>query len=318
MTSADLASLAPDIRRFEPVSALDGGPDGLSVFRRLVPQAAGALRPGGSLLLEVGDGQAAAVAALAHDAGFAIVDVHRDMSQKERIVEATLSGAFVAAPAELDDPWFDLVVNALAAGAVIGVPTDTVYGIGARWDSPAGVRRLFAAKGRPPDQPVAVLFPSVDSIEMALPDLGPEAAKVMRALLPGPYTFVVSTSVPRQDLVGTADSLGVRVPAQPVLLELLSSLGTPLAATSANRTGERDPASLGEVDPAVLAHCSLAFSAPRHLPDAPKERAAGPPGRGLASTVVDLRPLSTGGAPLVIREGAVPASEVLERISALG
>ena len=207
----------------------------------------------------------------------------------------------------------EALVGALGAGAVIGVPTDTVYGIAARWDSQAGVRRLFAAKGRSSEQPVGVLFSSADAISEALPDLEPASARVLEAVLPGPFTLIVSTAVPRPALVGTPDSIGVRVPDHPALLELLGSLGTPLAATSANLTGRPDPATLSEVDPQVLAHCSCAFAAPD-----PVSSTAGPEASAAcASTVVDLRPLASGATPVVLREGAVPAAAVLEQIATL-
>jgi len=313
VTSGDMTALAPDIRLFEPAAALDAGPEGLDVIRRLLPQAARALRPGGTILLEVGDRQAASVAALARQAGFSLVAVHKDLSQKERIVEAVLPGAVAMTPAEVDAARREALVGALGAGAVIGVPTDTVYGIAARWDSQAGVRRLFAAKGRSSEQPVGVLFSSADAISEALPDLEPASARVLEAVLPGPFTLIVSTAVPRPALVGTPDSIGVRVPDHPALLELLGSLGTPLAATSANLTGRPDAATLSEVDPQVLAHCSCAFAAPD-----PVSSTAGPEASAAcASTVVDLRPLASGATPVVLREGAVPAAAVLEQIATL-
>mgnify|MGYP000085468022 CR=1 FL=1 len=301
----DLATLAPDVRDFEPLAALDGGPDGLEVFRRLVPEAARALAPGGTLLLEVGAGQAAAVVELASQAGFALTAVHKDLSRKERIVEATMPGAHSITPDSLDGVSLEALRAALAAGAIIGVPTDTVYGLAARWDSSAGVRRLFLAKGRPPEQPIAVLFPSVAAIREAIPDLQPKAISVLEALLPGPYTFIVATRVERPPHVGTEDSLGVRVPDHLSLLGFLSGLGVPLAATSANLSGRPPAATLSEVDPVLLAHCSVAIA---ELPGA----AVSPV--GIASTVVDLRPLSRGEPPVILREGAVTASEVLARI----
>jgi len=307
VASGDMASLSPDIRLFEPAAALDAGSDGLAVFRSLLPQAAEALCPGGSVLLEVGDGQAAAVAALAREAGFAVVTVHKDLSQKDRIVGAILPGVSTTAPGDLDAAQTAALGAALAAGAVIGVPTDTVYGIAARWDSPAGIRRLFAAKGRPPEQPVAVLFPSVDAVTDALSDLCASSRAVLEALLPGPFTFVVATTVARPAHVGTADSLGVRVPDHPALLALLRLLRTPLAATSANLSAREDAVALDDVDPALLAHCSIALAA------SGAGRGPGPP-----STVVDLRPLAAGAAPAILREGAVSAAAVLQRIAALG
>lgn len=319
VASDDMGTLEPDIRLYEPVAALEAGPDGLAVIARLLKEAVRVLGPGGSLLLEVGDRQATEVEGLARDAGFALVDVHKDMSGKDRIVEATMPGAATLRIDGSDERQFAAVRSALQESAIVGVPTDTVYGLAARWDSAAGVRALFLAKGRAQEQTVAVLFASVDEVERALPHLDPMACRVMRGLLPGPYTFVVTTEVPRAPLVGTADSLGVRVPDAPGLLSLIASLGTPLAATSANLTGGRDAATLKDVAPAVLAHCSVAFDAASSA-----DRGGGPGGgagtgqiAGLASTVVDLRPLSDGGPPVVLRVGAVPEKQVLESIAAL-
>jgi release factor-specific protein-(glutamine-N5) methyltransferase/tRNA threonylcarbamoyl adenosine modification protein (Sua5/YciO/YrdC/YwlC family) len=302
--SGDISFLAPDVRLFEPVFALDGGPDGLSVYRRLVPEAARALGPGGTLLLEVGEEQAAAVSQLAREAGFALVNVHKDLSRKERMVEANMPGAPVLAVSDLGALEAKALRSALEAGAVIGLPTDTVYGLAARWDRAAGVCRLFAAKQRSPEQPVAVLFPSVDAIKQHIRDLEPIAARVLETLLPGPFTCVVATTVSRPEWVGAADSVGVRVPDHPDVRRLLTLVGTPLAATSANVTGCPDAAALDQVDPAVLAHCSLAVT-----PSASSAAAT-----GVASTVIDLRPLSGGSAPLVLREGTVGAEEALRRI----
>jgi L-threonylcarbamoyladenylate synthase len=258
------------------------------------------------LLLEVGDGQAAAVKELVREAGFATVGVQKDLSGKDRIVQATLPGVFSMPVGHLEEERQTTLAQALEAGAIIGVPTDTVYGLAARWDSAAGVRALFAAKGRSEEQIVAVLFASVEDLARALPDLHDSALRVMEALLPGPYTFVVATEVSRLPLVGTGDSLGVRVPDHPALLESIGSVGIPLAATSANRTGDRDAATLADVDPAVLSHCTAAFSDPG---------TGGSPGE--ASTVVDLRPLADGAAPVVLREGAVSGTQVLADIADL-
>jgi release factor glutamine methyltransferase len=320
--SGDIPGLAADIRLFEPVSALDGGADGLDVYRRLVPEAARALRPGGALLLEVGVGQAGAVSGLAREAGFALIYVYKDLSRKDRMVVATLPGAPLLVAEGLGEAEARALRAALEAGAALGVPTDTVYGLAARWDLAAGIDRLFAAKQRPPEQPVAVLFPSVQAIGEAIPDLDPAAARVLAALLPGPYTFVVATSVPRPDRVGTPDSLGLRIPDHPALLRLLAAVGMPLAATSANVTGGPDSATAEQVDPLVLAHCSAAVvPGPRPAEDADgaSRDSCGTAttsvgAAGVASTVVDLRPLAHGLEALILREGAVPRDEALRRI----
>ena len=319
VSASEYLSLGPDVRDFEPPLALQGGEDGLDCYRRLLPQAAAALGPGGAVFLEVGDTQAAAVSGLANATGFVLTSTTRDISGKERIVRAVRPGAPRISAADLDAAGVAALARSLAAGAILGVPTDTVYGLATAWNSAVGVRRLFAAKGRDEERPLAVLFASVDAVRAALPDLDARAVRVLLALLPGPYTFVVATSVERPHLVGTEDSLGVRVPACPALLALLAALGTPLAATSANPSGGSDAATTDDVDPLLLAHCIAAVDL-REASGAVMAAGGGvaPPGAAAAataSTVVDLRPLGVGGQAVVLREGAVSTRVVLERIA---
>lgn len=305
----DYAGLQPEVRDHEPRQALAAGPGGLDVYRRLVPQAAVALGPGGVLFLEIGADQAAAVQALALAAGFGDVEVRRDLSGKERLVRATRPGTWAVALDALDEKGSERLAAALRAGAIVGLPTDTVYGLAAAWDSATGVSRLAQAKGRAPEQPLAVLFPSVKSVLDSLPDLDPPASRVLRRLLPGPYTFVVSTGVSRLSSVGTEESLGVRVPDHEPLLGFLAALGIPLAATSANLTGREPPGSLEEADPDVLSACAVALVPP----------ASAPASARVASTVVDLRPLGQGKQVVVLRAGAVSLEDVLRAVDgALG
>jgi release factor glutamine methyltransferase len=90
--TADIAGLSPEVRS-EPLSALDGGPDGLDIVRRLVAAAPATLRPGGALALEIGDGQAAAVEMLLQKAGFVDVRSAQDLAQIPRIVHGRFGGA---------------------------------------------------------------------------------------------------------------------------------------------------------------------------------------------------------------------------------
>ena len=148
-------------------------------------------------------------------------------------------------------------------GRVGLVPTETVVGLVA---GKAGLSRLFEIKGRDPGKPIAVLCRSV---EEALA-LGRESSPLARSLAdrfwPGPLTLVLEAE--------SGGTVGVRVPAHPVTQAVLVSHGGPLYATSANRSGERDPRALEEVDPAVSAAVDFAVR--------------GEPGSGEASAVVDL------------------------------
>ncbi len=146
----DYDGLQPEVREHEPRQALAAGPGGLDVYRRLVPQAALALGPAGALFLEIGAGQAAAVQALARDAGFGHVEVRRDLSGKERLVRATLPGTWAVPLDALEETGVERLAAALRGGAIVGLPTDTVYGLAAAWDSAAGVGRLAAGQGTGP------------------------------------------------------------------------------------------------------------------------------------------------------------------------
>ena len=140
-----------------------------------------------------------------------------------------------------------------------------------------------------------------------LPDLDPRAERVLAGLLPGPVHVRRShrgaEALPR----GDCGFAGGARPDHPPLLALLASLGTAIAASSANSSGHPAPATLEEVDPGLLARCAVAFGA------AP----GGPTVGGIASTVVDLRPLARGGPATVAREGAVTAVEALARVAAV-
>ena len=194
------------------------------------------------------------------------------------------------------DADVDVAVAALRAGDVVVLPTDTVYGLAASAESITGVRRLYALKGRAEGQPTALVAASVDALLLRIPELADREA-VMRTLLPGPYTLVLPNPLGRYPSLCApgARSIGVRVPAvagPPA--DLLGRAGA-VAATSANLPGGRDPRLLADVPAELLAGAGAVLDG-GELP-------------GTASTVLDL----TGPDPRVLREGAIPAVEALER-----
>ena len=179
----------------------------------------------------------------------------------------------------------------LAAGGVVGLPTDTVYGLAVAPGVAGATAAVFALKGRPEDTPLPVL---VDGPEQAgeVGDLAGAAGELARRLWPGGLTLVV----PRRpgvdwDLGGPPHTIGLRCPAHPVPRQLCARCG-PLATTSANRHGEPALAGAAEVVEAFPGLLVL----------------DGGEGRGVASTVVDL----TGPEPRLLRAGAVAWEDVLE------
>lgn len=186
----------------------------------------------------------------------------------------------------MSDPIAD-AVRAATDGALVVVPTDTVYGIGTRPDDPAATAALFRAKGRPRELELPVLVPSAASArDVAAFDERAEALALR--FWAGPLTIVLprtETSL-GWELGGDPATIGVRMPHHPLTLAVLARTG-PLAVTSANRSGEPTPSACEDVvglfgDAVAVYLCDDATS-------------------GEASTVVDL----THGEPSVIRSGRI-------------
>ena len=186
------------------------------------------------------------------------------------------------------------VVAALRSGEPVLLPVDTVYGLCATPDE-AAARRAYELKGRNARQPTALLAATVNALRTLVPEL-PDG---LDALLPGPYTFVVRNPGRRYPwLTGeTPEKIGVRVPRlPPATATAVAAVGAVLA-TSANDPGGPNPVTLEDVPERIRAGCAAELDL-GPLPGTP-------------STVVDL----TGDEPVVLREGAVSASEALSRIA---
>ena len=175
-------------------------------------------------------------------------------------------------------------------GRLVAFPTETVYGLGANALDPAAVARIFAAKGRPRTSPLIV---HVDSIAMArgLAAEWPAAAETLaRRYWPGPLTLVVPKRPAIPDIVTAGlGTVGLRMPAHPLALELIRAAGVPIAAPSANRFTQLSPTAAGHV--------------PEELADYVLD--GGPARVGIESTV-----LSLAGEPALLRPGVIPLPEI--------
>lgn len=177
-------------------------------------------------------------------------------------------------------------VEVVKDGGVVGLPTDTVYGIGVDPFQEEAVASLFEIKGRPPDRPIGVLVSSLEqAVEIGL--IEGAAAELARAHWPGALTLIVRPRVVLPDWVGDVQShtVGIRVPDHRVALELLEAAG-PMSVTSANLTGQPDVRS--DVEARDV------FGGRVHY-------LAGVSPGGSPSTVVD----ATGGSLVVLRQGPV-------------
>lgn len=177
----------------------------------------------------------------------------------------------------------------LRGGGLVVFPTETVYGLGADALDAAAVRRIFAAKGRPADNPL-IVHVATASQARALAESVPPAAERLMSLWPGPLTLVL----PRAEVVPAVTTAGqptvaVRIPDHPAALALLRACGRPIAAPSANRSGRPSPTTAEHVRADLDGLVDVILD-------------GGPCAVGLESTVVD----ATRAVPLVLRVGGMP------------
>ena len=148
----------------------------------------------------------------------------------------------------------------LEQGSLVAIPTETVYGLAANAFDEAAVLKIFQAKNRPSFDPLIVHVRDRSQVDEVVSFVPPEAEALMAKFWPGPLTLVLSKSSRVPDIVTSGlDTVGVRMPAHPMALELLRSLHFPLAAPSANPFGYVSPTNaqhvadqLGDVVPYIL------------------------------------------------------------------
>lgn len=140
-------------------------------------------------------------------------------------------------------------VQHLRSGGVLGLPTETVYGLAADAANPAAVALVFATKGRPADHPLIVHLAADAAVAPWVAEWPPAAAKLAAAFWPGPLTLVVTKAAAVLPAVtGGQDTVALRVPAHPVAQAVLAAFGGALVAPSANRYGRLSPTRAADVE----------------------------------------------------------------------
>ena len=189
----------------------------------------------------------------------------------------------------------DDAVAALLDGRLVVMPTDTVYGVAADAFSPGAVNALLAAKGRGRDMPVPVLIGSPHTLEGIAEGLSPTAVALIEAFWPGGLSLVVRhPSSLRWDLGEARGTVLVRMPNQPVALELLQRTG-PLAVSSANRSGHPPATNVVEARSQLGSSVSVYLDGGATAGDVP-------------STIVDVS--QPGEPPRVLRLGTISADQL--------
>lgn len=195
---------------------------------------------------------------------------------------------------EKDKNTIEEAAAILRRGGLLGIPTETVYGLGADGLNEDAVRRIFLAKGRPQDNPLILHVPDAGWLERCCTDIPPAAYALAERFWPGPLTMIL----PRRDCVplrttGGLDTVGVRCPDHPVTRAIIAAADTPVAAPSGNTSGRPSPTCarhmmedmMGKIDGIVDGgDCAV----------------------GVESTIIDL----TVQPPRLLRPGGLPLEEL--------
>jgi L-threonylcarbamoyladenylate synthase len=191
-------------------------------------------------------------------------------------------------------PALQRAVEILRHGGLVGLPTETVYGLAADAENELAVRRIFAVKGRPSTHPLIVHLGEAEAVKQWVSRLPPAAEALAGAFWPGPLTLVLPRSTRASDAVtGGQGTVAVRVPAHPVALAVLRQFGGGLAAPSANRFGRVSPTRAAHVVADLGTDVDLVLD-------------GGQCDVGIESTIVDL----SGSEATLLRPGGVPREAV--------
>lgn len=201
---------------------------------------------------------------------------------------------FALIPTPVTPESINHAAELLRQGRLVAFPTETVYGLGADASNPEAIAKIFAAKGRPADHPLIVHIAGAEQIH-AWAETVPEAAlRLAEAFWPGPLTIILNKKAEVSSaLTGGQNTVALRVPANPVALQLLQAFGGGIAAPSANRFGHISPTQAShvaeELDDSVA--CILD---------------GGPCSVGVESTIIDL----SDDYPTILRPGRITRSQL--------
>jgi L-threonylcarbamoyladenylate synthase len=196
--------------------------------------------------------------------------------------------------------------KALKAGHLVAFPTETVYGLGADATNAKAVSRVYSVKGRPTSHPLIVHISSINKLDKWTIEIPDYAIKLAKEFWPGPMTLILKRSKLVQDFItGGQDNVGIRVPAHPIALGLLSEFerlgGSGIAAPSANRFGAVSPTSAQAVDTELREFLN---SKDIILNDGQSKF-------GIESTIINC----IGDKPLIIRPGSITQEIIQTKVN---
>lgn len=186
----------------------------------------------------------------------------------------------------------------LQAGGLVAFPTETVYGLGGNGLDGGVCKKIYAAKGRPSDNPLILHISQISELRPIVREIPPAAQKLMDAFWPGPLTMIF----PKSDIVplettGGLDTVAVRFPSHPVAMAIIRAAGLPIAGPSANSSGKPSPTRASHVEFDLSGKIDMIVD-------------GGAAEWGLESTIVDV----SGEIPMILRPGAL-TQEMMEAVA---
>lgn len=200
-------------------------------------------------------------------------------------------------PFQIDENEMKEAAELIRKGELVAFPTETVYGLGADALHPEASKKIYAAKGRPSDNPLIVHICKFEELVSIAKEVPAQAEKLADAFWPGPLTMIVwkNEKVP-YETTGGMETVAIRMPKHPVALKLIEESGCLIAAPSANTSGKPSPTEASHVK------LDLDGKIPMILD-------GGPVGIGIESTIIDL----TEDTPMILRPGYI-TKEMLEEV----
>lgn len=186
----------------------------------------------------------------------------------------------------------------IRSGGLVAFPTETVYGLGGNGLNPSSAKAIYAAKGRPSDNPLILHIADRDELYSLVAEIPEMAEKLMDAFWPGPMTLIFPKSelVPTES-TGGLDTVAIRMPSHPVAMAFIRTAGVPIAAPSGNRSGRPSPTMASHVWEDMNGRIEMILD-------------GGEVGIGLESTIIDL----TDGVPTILRPGYITQTMIEEVI----
>ena len=189
-------------------------------------------------------------------------------------------------------------VECLKSGGILAIPTDTVYGLGADPFNASAVQRLYTLKGRPDGKPIPLVLSSVDDVYRVAQNLPDYFFHLTKRFWPGGLTIIVEAKDLLPVLTAGGNTVGVRIPNNPLLLKILQAFGGPAAITSANLSGEPPATSVQEIGKSLASRIDMIVDG---------GKTPGP----IPSTVYDI----SVSPPIIRRHGVISEETLVKELA---